>query len=183
MAYLNTKNRYGSLSIALHWLMLLVMAAVFAAVELHDNYPRGSEMQHDLMTWHFQLGLVVLILVVIRLILKFIAPDPEIQPTPSKIQHIGAKAMHVALYLIMVCMPIAGYIGRTLAGSTVYFFGMALPVFLAPNKDLAENIFDIHSLIGNTAYFLIGIHAAAALFHHYFQRDDTLLRMLPQRKK
>jgi cytochrome b561 len=139
-------------------------------------------MRRDLMTWHFQLGLVVLILVVIRLVAKFMAPDPEIKPAPSKIQHFGAKAMHLALYLIMVGMPIAGFVGRTLAGKTVYFFGIALPVLLNTNKDLAENIFDIHSFIGNTAYFLIGIHAAAALFHHYFQRDNVLTRMLPERK-
>jgi cytochrome b561 len=182
MAYLNTKDRYGSLSIALHWIMLLVMAAVFATIELHENYPKGSEMRNNLMAWHFQLGLTVFILVCIRLVLKFMAPDPEIAPPLSKVQHLGAKAMHWALYLIMVVMPIAGYIGRTLAGRTTYFFGLALPVFLDTNKDLAENIFDIHGLIGNTAYFLIGFHAAAALFHHYFQRDNTLLRMLPTRK-
>lgn len=182
MAYLNTKERYGSLSIALHWIMLVVMAMVFASVELHGNYPKGSEMRNNLMAWHFELGLTVFILVCVRLALKFMAPEPEIQPTPSKVQHLSAKAMHWALYLIMVVMPIAGYGGRTLAGKTTYFFGIALPVFLDANKDLAENIFDVHGLIGNTAYFLIAIHAAAALFHHYFQRDNTLLRMLPNRK-
>ena len=182
MAYLNTKERYGSLSIALHWIMLLVMAAVFACIELHENYPKGSAMRNNLMTWHFQLGLTVFILVCIRLVLKFMAPEPEIKPTPSKVQYLGAKAMHAALYLIMFFMPLAGYVGRTLAGKTTYFFGIALPVFLEMNKDLAENIFDIHSLIGNTAYFLIGAHALAALYHHYIQKDNTLSRMLPERK-
>jgi len=182
MAYLNTKERYGSLSIALHWLMLFVMAAVFASIEFHDSYPKGSDMRRNLMNLHFELGITVFILVCIRLVLKFMAPEPEIKPAPSRVQYLGAKAMHVALYLIMFVMPIAGYVGRTLAGKTTYFFGIALPVFLDTNKDLAENIFDIHGLVGNTAYYLIALHAAAALFHHYFQRDNTLTRMLPQRK-
>ena len=118
----------------------------------------------------------------LRLVLKFIAPEPEIKPALTRVQMWGAKAMHLALYLILVGMPIAGFIGRNLAGRPTYFFGIALPVLLDTNKDLAENIFDIHSFIGNTAYYLIGIHAAAALYHHYFQKDNTLLRMLPSRK-
>jgi cytochrome b561 len=182
MAYLNTKERYGSLSLTLHWITFLVMIGVFACVELHENYPKGDPMRGALMSWHFQLGLTVLILAVLRVVLKFMAPEPEIKPTLTRVQYLGAKAMHVALYLIMIVMPIAGFIGRTLQGRTTYFFGIALPVLLETNKDLAENIFDVHGLIGNTAYFLIGAHAAAALFHHYFQKDNTLLRMLPARK-
>jgi len=182
MAYLNTKERYGLLSIAMHWLMFLVMVAVFASIELHEYYPKGSAMRSNLMAWHFQLGITVFILVCLRLALNFAAPKPEIKPALSRVQYLGAKAMHAALYLIMFVMPVAGYVGRTLAGKTTYFFGIALPVFLDTNKDLAENIFDIHGLVGNTAYYLIAIHAAAALFHHYFQRDNTLTRMLPQRK-
>lgn len=182
MAYLNTKERYGSLFVALHWIMLLVMAAVFATIELHENYPRGDPMRGLLMAWHFQLGLTVLLLVGVRIVLKLTAPDPEIKPALTRAQHLGANAMHLALYLIMIVMPIAGFVGRTLAGKVVYFFGIALPVLLAPNKDLAENIFDIHSLIGNTAYFLIATHAIVALYHHYIQKDNTFTRMLPERK-
>ncbi len=182
MAYLNTKERYGSLSIALHWIMLLVMAAVFATIELHDSFPKGDPMRRSLMMWHFQLGLTVLILVVVRLVLKFMAPNPEIKPAVPRLQLLASKGMHLALYLIMVAMPIAGFIGRTLEGKSVYFFGITLPILLAKNDDLADNIFDIHSFIGNTAYFLIGFHAAAALYHHYVQRDNTLTRMLPERK-
>ena len=182
MSYLNTKERYGSLSIALHWLMFLLMAAVFACVEFHENYPKGDPMRGLLMNLHFEFGIAILILVCVRLIAKVMAPNPEIKPALTRVQYLGSKAMHLALYLVMVGMPIAGYIGRTLAGKTTYFLGIALPVFLQTNKDLAENIFDIHSLIGNTAYFLIGAHALAALYHHYIQKDNTLTRMLPKRK-
>jgi len=182
MAYLNTRQRYGSLFIALHWIMLLLMAAVFATIELHENFPKGDPMRGLLMRWHFQLGLTVFVLVVLRLVLKRMAPDPEIVPAPSRLQHLGARAMHAALYLIMAVMPVLGYVGRSLGGKTTYFFGIGLPVFWGADKDLAENVFELHSLIGNTAYFLIGFHAAAALFHHYFMRDNTLTRMLPERK-
>jgi len=182
MSYLNTEQRYGTLSIALHWLMFVLMAAVFATVELHDNYPKGDPMRGLLMVWHFQLGLTILILVVVRLVAKVMAPAPLITPAITRVQYLGAKALHLALYLIMIAMPVLGYAGRMLAGKAVYFFGIGLPMFLSVNEDLAENVFDIHGLIGNTAYFLIGAHALAALYHHYVQKDNTFTRMLPERK-
>lgn len=182
MAYLNTKDRYGSLSIALHWLMLLLIAAVYAAVEFHDEYPKDNPMHKLLINWHFQLGLTVLVLVVVRLVLKAMAPAPLIQPRPALVERVGAWSVHLALYLFMVGMPLAGFIARTLDGDVTYFFGLPLPILLAPNPDLAETVFDLHGLVGNAGYFLIGFHALAALFHHYWKRDNTLLRMLPQRK-
>jgi cytochrome b561 len=58
---------------------------------------------------------------------------------------------------------------------------LELPALIGENKALAKQVEEIHETIGNVGYFLIGIHAAAALFHHYIQRDDTLARMLPSR--
>jgi len=182
MSLLNSKERYGTIAIALHWLTLLVMVAMFASVELHENYPKGDPMRSLLMTWHFQLGLTVLLLTIVRLLVKVRSVDPDIKPALTHGQKLASKAMHLALYLILVVMPIAGFIGRTLAGKVTYFFGLALPVVLGVNEKLAENIFDIHSVIGNTAYFLIAAHAAAAIYHHHFQKDNTLTRMLPERK-
>lgn len=182
MAYLNTKQRYGALSIGLHWLMLLLIAAVYAAVEFHDEFPKGDPMRKLLLTWHFQLGLTILLLAVIRLAFKAMAPTPLISPQPSLIERAGAWAIHLALYLLMVGMPIAGFIARTLDDKVTFFFGVPLPMLLSANPDLAETIYDLHGLAGNVGYFLIGAHAAAALFHHYWKRDNTLLRMLPERK-
>ena len=182
MAFLNSKERYGTIAIALHWITFLVMAAMFASVELHENYPKGDPMRGLLMAWHFQLGLAVLLLTIVRLVVKVKSADPEIKPALTHVQNLARKGAFLAMYLILLVMPIAGFIGRTLAGKVTYFFGIPLPVLLAENKDLAENIFDVHSLIGNTAYFLIAAHVLAGLYHHYFQKDNTLLRMLPERK-
>ena len=62
-------------------------------------------------------------------------------------------------------------------GKPVPFFGLTLPPLVAPDKALAERLQDLHALIGTIGYWLIGLHAAAALFHHYVSRDDTLRRM------
>ena len=181
MSYLNTKERYGTLSIALHWLMVLLFIGVYAAIEFSDSFPKGSETRGLLKSLHFSFGMSILILVWLRLIARLIAPTPDIVPAIPAWQHMLSKLIHLVLYIFMIAMPLAGYIGRMLAGKVTYLFGIALPVFLDVNKDLAENIFDVHETIGNISYFLIGLHVVAALFHHYFMRDNTLTRMLPKR--
>jgi cytochrome b561 len=123
----------------------------------------------------------ILILVWLRIAARVIAPSPEIVPAIPAWQLWFSKLMHLALYVFMIAMPLAGYIGRMLAGKVTYLFGIALPVFLDVNKDMAKNIFEWHEDIGNFGYYLIAFHAVAALFHHYIKRDNTLARMLPKR--
>jgi cytochrome b561 len=79
----------------------------------------------------------------------------------------------------MICMPIAGWLVLSAAGQTIPFFGLELPALIAKNKELAELIVEVHGTVGNVGYFLIGFHALAGLYHHYFLKDNTLKRMLP----
>lgn len=178
MSLLNTKERYGSLSISLHWLMLLLLIAVYACAELHGFFPKGSEVRKGLMSWHFSLGISVFILVAVRLAARWMAPEPQIVPDVVTWQKWLSKLMHWALYLLMVGMPILGYLGLSAAGKPVYFFGLGLPNFMEANKELGKAILETHETIATIGYFLIGLHALAALFHHYIQRDNTLKRML-----
>jgi cytochrome b561 len=67
------------------------------------------------------------------------------------------------------------------AGKPIPFFGLDLPALISENKDLARTLKELHETCGTIGYFLIGLHAVAALFHHYIVRDNTLLRMLPKR--
>jgi len=69
-----------------------------------------------------------------------------------------------------------------MAGKPVPFFGLELPPLASENKDLAKTIKEIHETVGEVGYYLIGLHAAAALFHHYILADNTLKRMLPLKK-
>lgn len=181
MACLNTKVRFGSLSIALHWLMLFVFVGLYLCVELHESFPKGSEIRHNLMVWHFNLGYMVFILVLMRIAVLFFGSYPVIIPELLAWQKKLAGLMHLSLYLLMIGMPIAGYLGFAAAGKTPYFLGYELPKLLETNKELAKSIFNIHETIGNVGYFLIGLHTLAALSHHYIQRDNTLTRMFFKR--
>lgn len=171
--------RYSRLSISLHWLMFLLIAAAYATMELRGIFPRGSDPREAMKLWHFMLGLSVLMLVVVRIVARFLAPTPPIVPAPAPWQAWSAKLVHLALYALMIGLPLAGWIILSAEGKPVPFFGLELPALVAKNHGIAESIEEIHETIGKIGYFLIGAHALAALVHHYAFRDNTLTRMLP----
>jgi superoxide oxidase len=179
MAMTNTRDRYGALSIGMHWLMFLLLVAVFACMELRELYPKGSDPREALKSWHFTLGLTVFALVWLRLALRLSQLVPAISPQPVRWQALLAKLVHLALYAFMLGMPVLGWLILSGEGKPVPFYGLELPGLIAENEALAEDFEELHTTIGEIGYYLIGLHAVAALFHHYFLKDNTLRRMLP----
>ena len=167
---------YSRASIALHWLMLVLLAAVFACIELREYYPRGSDIREALKTWHFMLGLSMFALVWIRLIARW--------RTPWLAAGVGwtrwpAAAVHLLLYGGMIVLPLLGWLILSAEGASIPFFGLSLPPLIAPDKALAGQLEDLHKTIGEAGYWLIGLHALAAVLHHHLLKDGTLRRMLP----
>ena len=181
MSWKNTTDRYGSLSIAMHWLMLLLLVAVYACIELRGVYPKGSDPREAMKQWHFMLGLAVFALVWLRLALRMMGASPRIQPPIGAWQHRLSVVVHLALYAFMVAMQLLGWLLLSAEGKPVPFFGFELPALTGTDPALADAIGELHETIGIAGYYLVGLHAAAAQFHHYVLRDNTLLRMLPQR--
>ena len=175
----NARTRYGMVSIVLHWLTLAVLIGVYARINLTDLYPKGSDPREALKTWHFMLGLTVLAVGGLRLLNRMLDRVPAATPQAPQWQQRLASSTHVALYALMVVMPILGWSALSAAGEPIPFFGVQLPALLAENKQLAGQLKEIHETIGTIGYFLISAHALAALFHHFITRDNTLTRMLP----
>jgi superoxide oxidase len=82
----------------------------------------------------------------------------------------------------MLAMPLAGWTILSASGAVIPFFGLELPALVGQSKPLAAQIKELHETVGTIGYFLIGLHAAAALFHHYLIKDNTLLRMIKIRR-
>lgn len=178
---LNTPQaRYNGLSITLHWLMLVLLAAVYALIELRGLFPKDSAERNLMKDLHFMLGLTVFVLVWLRLAVRLVRPAPPIVPAPPAWQTGLAHLMHLALYLLMIGLPLAGWLILSAANKPIPFYGFELPALLAPDPDLTKSIKGWHERIGSWGYWLIGLHALAGLYHHYVQRDNTLLRMLPR---
>jgi len=179
----STVSRYSPIIIGLHWFMFVLLIAVFATIEMRSLFPRGSDPRDLVKALHFMLGIAVLLLVVIRLGVRLSSPTPAIVPAPRSIENLLAKIMHIALYVFMIFMPIAGWIILSAEGHGVPFFGLELPSLVGKNDELAEQVEDIHKLVGEIGYYLIGLHVLAGLFHHYIKRDNTLTRISLTNKK
>lgn len=175
--------RYSAASIALHWAMLLVMAATYAFVELREIFPRGTPERAFMRASHFSLGLLVGLLVLLRIGARLRGPTPPITPALPRWQSVASRLSHGLLYALMIGMPLAGWLILSLRGDPIPFFGLQLPPLTGEDKELAKLVREWHGDIGRAGYALIGVHAAAALAHHYFWRDDTLRRMLPGRRR
>ncbi|CAO1649017.1 cytochrome b [Parasphingorhabdus sp. NYA22] len=177
-----TPARYSAFSIFLHWAMLLLITAVYSCILLRENYPKGSDFREGLKSWHFMLGLSVLLLVIIRIIARFLTTKPPIKPEPPAWQMLVAKGTHLALYTFMLAMPVAGWLILSTADKSIPFFGLELFPLAGPDKALSSQIKEWHETFGTVGYYLIGLHAFAALFHHYVVKDNTLRRMLPGKR-
>lgn len=170
-------ERYGKISIVLHWLTLALLVAVYACIELRGLYPKGSEPREAMKALHFMLGLTVFIVVWVRLAARLLGTTPAIVPPVPAWQRAVAVIVEFALYAFMIAMPLLGWLILSAEGDAIPFFGLELPALTAPDKLFAERVEEIHETLGTVGYYLIGLHAAAALFHHYVQRDNTLRRM------
>ena len=171
--------KYGRLLVALHWLMFLLLIAVYAAMEFRVLYDKGMPEREFMKSLHFMFGLCVLLLVFLRLLAKRLSPRPE--SVSSQVLSLwlqrAAGAGHVVLYLFMVFMPLMGWVMLSAAGKPIPFFGLELPALIAPDEALAKQIKALHALAGNIGYGLIGLHVAAALFHQLVLKDQLLQRM------
>jgi P-type Ca2+ transporter type 2C len=179
MQWRNSTERYGALSIGLHWLMLLLLVAVYACIELREFFPKGSDLREAFKAWHYMLGLSVFVLVWLCLLLALTSPFPLIKSDAPKWQKLSARLIQLALYVLMIVMPLAGWLILSAEGKPIPFFGLQLPALINEDKNLAELIKEIHGTVGTVGYFLIGLHASAALFHHFVLRDNILRRILP----
>ncbi len=167
------------LLIGAHWLTLALLVAVYALIELRGLYPKGSDARASMQTWHGMLGLTVFGLTLIRLALHAAHAAPPTTPAPPAWQQALARSMHWALYAFLVVTPLLGWMMLSAKGKPIPLFGLELPALMAPNRATAKTLEGIHEFAGTLGYWLIGLHAAAALWHHYVMGDDTLHHMWP----
>lgn len=173
-------SRYSRLSIALHWLMVLLLAATAITMEVRGMYPKGSDAREWIKSVHYVLGLSVLALVWLRLLARFNSQTPPIQPTPPTWQTGLSHAAHAALYLLMLGLPIVGWLALSASGKPIAWpWGGALPLWPMQDRALAHTLKELHEAGAVAGYGLVTLHAVAGLAHHYLWRDNTLLRMLP----
>ncbi|MCH7373600.1 cytochrome b [Aeromonas sp. MR16] len=179
----HTKQRYCNLSIALHWLTLLLIMTVYCLMEFRDIFPRGSAGRELMKEGHFMTGLLILAIVVIRLLVRFGNPTPRIVPESSALMNKLARLAHLTLYCFLILTPLLGWLTLSASGKSVPLFGFEFPTLMAQNDGLKGTIKEFHETLANIGYALIFLHVSAALYHHHVLRDNTLTNMLPKRHR
>ena len=175
----NTDISWGWLAKLFHWLMFLLIVGAYVAVDQRELFEKGTAERDWWMMIHKSAGLSVFFLVWLRLGWRMSQPVPEnfAGPLVSKMAGIG----HGLLYLLMIAVPGSALLMSQFGGRPVSWFGLVeLPVWLEANKELAGQLKDLHAEVLAPALFVLIIaHLLGALWHHFFDKDDVLKRMLP----
>lgn len=178
MAWASTEERYGLVSIALHWAMAVMIIFLF----FWGRHMTGLEYTHPwyhlLPSLHKSLGLIVLALLVIRTAWMLFDRKPTPVPMPDW-ERITASVVQKFFYLLMFGITFSGYLIPTADGRPVEFFNLFELPAIALDIDRQEDIAgDIHRLLAHVIMAVVVLHGLAALKHHFLDRDETLLRML-----
>lgn len=175
------RSKYTALQISLHWLVFILVVFAYCAMELRGFAPRSYRPLINSL--HFFCGISVLVLMVTRLLVKMVYRAPPIVPKPHPAITGLSHLAHTLIYLLFICLPLLGFISLYYRGSEWQIFGISMPFRAEPDEDFEYSLKSWHELLANAGYFLVAIHAAGALFHHYFIKDNTLLRMMPGKDK
>jgi len=180
MTYGDRIGGYPPASKLLHW---LVAASVLTTLPVSLAMGRVSQgpAQDFLYNLHKSLGVLILVLMILRLINRVVAGAPAPEPSLEPWHRVLSSAVHGLLYVLLVAMPIVGWIANSAYGAPTPFFGLfALPKLVADNEALAKTLFALHRWAGFAVILLAGMHIGGALFHYVVRRDGVLQRMLPR---
>ena len=144
MRWKNTTAGYGVPSIAFHWLMLVLIAAACATIEFKSIFPKGSAGREALVNLHYVVGLTVFPLAWLRLLVRLPGTAPAVEPPLPARQARVARAMHWALYGLMIGLPVIGLLAVNAKGNPVSFFGLELPALIGKSRNAAKLLEDIH---------------------------------------
>ncbi|SOY56179.1 cytochrome b [Cupriavidus taiwanensis] len=175
---LPSSRRYDRLAVSFHWIVFVLVALTYAAIELKGSFARGTPPRALAMAVHEWAGALVLVLAVPRLLWRLLRGAPAPEPGARWMQLAGA-AMHWVLYLFILAQPLLGLLAMNAGGHLLSLpaLGIEVPALVAPAPALKDSVKDIHETLGTAFYLVIGLHAMASLFHHYMLGDDTLRRM------
>ena len=168
---------YTRTAVALHWLIAALIVCSFTLGWTMTEMAI-SPLKLRMFNWHKWVGISILTLAIVRILWRFTHRAPPMVPMP-RWQEIAANALHGVLYLLLLAMPLSGWIYSNAAGYRIVYLGLLpLPNLVGKDKALAEIFEKVHGALGLLLLLCVVAHLLAALVHHFWHRDDTLRRML-----
>ncbi|WP_042303709.1 cytochrome b [Paraburkholderia kururiensis] len=177
MAY-STPHKYDPFSRLLHWLIFVLLVIQFIVAWTMPGIHRGTQPA-GLITWHLELGTAIVAVMIVRLIWRAVRPEPAPAEGSAMLRSV-ARLTHGVLYLLLIVQPLMGWANASSRGWSLTLFGVIpLPPLSAQGSALGHELGDLHGALAWGLLGLIGLHVAAALYHHFVLRDGVIRRMLP----
>ncbi|MDH6154605.1 cytochrome b561 [Polynucleobacter sphagniphilus] len=169
--------RYNPISVAFHWLMAAIIVVTWSIAIVVSDMPL-SPARITGYSWHKWLGVTVFFLVILRLVWRATHPAPQLEIKMPVWQERAMQLTHFALYLLMMVIPLVGWLMSSAKGYTVNYFGLfELPDLLSKDKALGHQLKDLHEYLADILVALVCLHVLAALKHQFIDKDGLLSRM------
>ena len=174
--------RYTGTTIALHWLVALLLLGQFAFGLLLDDLPRGTPARGYFVNLHKSCGILIGLLILLRLGWRLTHVPPPLPRTSPRWQRRVARVSHIALYACMLALPLSGYLASNFSKHGIKFFNLVRWAPLGPDDKTLYAVFNgAHHLAALLLALLVAVHVLAVAKHMLIDRDGLLLRMWPQR--
>jgi len=179
MSIRNSTRTWGSLSKALHWIIVLLIINQWVIGMRADSLPVGLAKLQTL-AWHKSFGITILMLAVVRLVWRWMNPVPDLSAETRPWERVLAKISHVLLYGLIFALPLSGWLMSSAKNFPVSWFSLfQLPDLVAPSEQLFRQMRSLHHMLFAALVVVALLHIAGALKHHFIDRNDVLKRMLP----
>lgn len=178
-------NAYGLFAILLHWLIAVLILSLLVLGYIMTRPDIDPALQFTLFQWHKSFGMLVLGLAVVRLLQWLLSPKVAPVETLKPVERIASLTVHKLLLVLGVLVPLAGWAIASVSplGIPTFMFNLfVVPHLPLAQSEEAETLWStVHATLAYTLLCLVVLHAAAAVYHHVWRRDDVLLRMLGRR--
>jgi cytochrome b561 len=174
---------YTATAKVLHWFMALLILGLLALGFVMTEMPL-SPQKLQVYSWHKWAGVTVFALLLVRVTWRIAHRAPPLPWQMGKMQQVAAHLGHIALYVLMLALPISGWLMSSAKGfQTVWFGVLPIPDLLAKDKALGESLAELHESLAWVLVLMLVFHVLASLKHHFIDKDDILTRMLPRRRR
>lgn len=179
MQWQNSPERYGHLSVLIHWLVAFVVYGMFGLGLWMVTLGYYDGWYHKAPELHKSIGMLLLLTMVIRVLWRFISPPPSSLASYTRLTRVSAVAAHLLLYVLLFAILFSGYLISTADGKPVRVFGLFdIPATIADAGAQADLAGTLHLWLAWGVVILSLLHGLAALKHHFIDKDVTLKRML-----
>jgi len=175
----NTPTRYSAVAQAFHWIIAALIVTQFVLAYTADDLPLGVH-KLALLARHKSFGMTILMLAVLRLLWRLRSPAPALPAGMTSLERLLARATHFAFYVLLFAMPLTGWMMSSAKNYSVSWFGaFTWPNLIGKNENAFELLRSTHHILSYLLFAIAVLHILAALKHHFWDKDDVLLRMLP----